>query len=76
MGEEGHGEKDGARRRLGRNSDPYYGPTLDALQAEKHGTKKLSRALAAQGATTKNGRYVTLGGATTATKASKKLLGG
>lgn len=74
---EGQGEKSGAQRRLGRNDDPYYGPTLDALHASKHGTKKLSRVLAEQGATTKGGRYVSLGGGDPAkTSRASKVLGG
>lgn len=77
FGPEGQGEKSGAQRRLGRNSDTYYGPTLDALHAEKHGTKKVSQALGAQGATTKQGRYVSLGGSTAPTKGTaRRLLGG
>ena len=72
---EGQGEKDGARRRLGLNSDPYYGPTLDAMHHSKHGAQKVSQALAAQGATKKKGRYVSLGGGQTKS-ASNQLLGG
>lgn len=76
---EGQGEKGGARRRLGRNDDPYYGPTLDALHKTKHGTQKVSQALAAQGGVVKQGRYVALGGEVNrhkVSKASRSLLGG
>lgn len=74
---EGQGEKSGANRRLGRNDDPYYGPTLDALHASKHGTKKVSRVLGEQGAVTKKGRYVALSGGDPAkTARASKVLGG